>query len=127
MRLAPLMMLCAALSAAAPLPAARIEPAPLLQPSTHLPEGNGPWVVRAHFDSDRSLALLLRRAAPWRVDRKAGVLIIEVDNRFEYQRLLDEGFRVAVDPDLTQAVYAPVAVSPEQITGIPGYACYRTV
>lgn len=127
MRLAPLIVLCAALGAAAPLPAARIEPAPLLQPSTHLPEGNGPWVVRAHFDSDRSLTLLLRRAAPWRVDRKAGVLIIEVDNRFEYRRLLDEGFRVAVDPDLTQAVYAPVAVSPEQITGIPGYACYRTV
>lgn len=114
------------LLAAAPLTAARIEPG-LAQPTTAMPEGPGPWVVRAYFSNDRALNLLLRRAAPWRVDRTAGVLIIEVENRFEYQRLLDEGFRVAIDADATAAFTHPAQRLPGQINGIAGYTCYRTV
>lgn len=115
-----------ALALAAPVEAARIDTSGD-RPSAEMPTGSGPWVVRAYYREDRSLNLLLRRAAPWRVDRKNGVLLIEVENRFEYQRLLDEGFRVAIDPALTQTMYNPVKSLPGQINGIAGYTCYRTV
>lgn len=115
-----------ALTLAAPVEAARIDTSGD-RPSAEMPSGSGPWVVRAYFRDDRSLNLLLRRAAPWRVDRKTGVLLIEVENRFEYQRMLDEGFRVAIDPALTQSMYNPVKSLPGQINGIAGYTCYRTV
>lgn len=124
MRLLPALVL--ALSLLTPAQAARIDTSGD-RPSTEMPSGTGPWVVRAYFRDDRALNLLLRRAAPWRVDRQNGVLLIEVDNRFEYQRLLDEGFRVAIDPALTHAMYNPVKALPGQINGIAGYTCYRTV
>lgn len=115
-----------ALTLMTPVEAARIDTSGD-RPSAEMPTGTGPWVVRAYYREDRSLNLLLRRAAPWRVDRKTGVLLIEVENRFEYQRMLDEGFRVAIDPALTQSMYNPVKSLPGQINGIAGYTCYRTV
>lgn len=104
-----------------------LAPAHSPTPSRRLPEGEGPWVVEAHFTSDAALNRLLNRAAPWKVDRVAGVLTIEVEDRHAYQQLLDDGFSVAVDPELTYETYAIVERSPLQITGIPGFACYRTV
>ncbi len=106
--------------------AAKVGPSPWPQ-TRELPAGEGPWVVRARFTSDQSLTRLLERAAPWRVDRDAGQLIIEVNNRAEYQQLLDEGFRVAIDPELTAEAYGPVPQIPDQIESISGYPCYRTV
>lgn len=96
-------------------------------PSRLLPEGDGPWVVTAYFTSDTSLNRLLNRAAPWKVDRAAGRLTIEVEDRQAYRQLLDDGFSVAVDPELTVETYASVKRNPLQISGIPGFACYRTV
>lgn len=116
----------AALLLALPLSAAKIAPSPV-QPTTTLPAGNGPWVVRAYFSSDRSLNLLLQRTAALRVDRKAGVLLVEVANRFEYQQLLDDGFRAAVDPAMTAEFYGAVKALPGQVNGIAGFTCYRTV
>jgi len=92
-----------------------------------LPSGHGPWMVRAYYTNDQSLTNLLERAAPSRVDRKAGVLIVEVANRAEYQRLLDDGFAVAIDPKLTEEAYAEVERLPGQVSSIPGFLCYRTV
>lgn len=91
------------------------------------PAGSGPWVVRATFKDDRSLALLMRRAAPWRVDRESREVLIEVDNAFEWQRMQREGFEVRLDAELTGALRTPPAKAVGQITGIPGYTCYRTV
>ncbi|MEO8672418.1 MAG: M14 family zinc carboxypeptidase [Tahibacter sp.] len=96
-------------------------------PSRDMPDGNGPWVVEAHYVFNVSLEALLRRAAPWKVDRKARVLTIEVEDRQAYRQLLDDGFSVAIDNELTAEAYAPVARSPEQINGIAGFPCYRTV
>lgn len=96
-------------------------------PSRSMPADHGPWVVRAYFDDVRSLNLLLRRAVPWNASIPDGMLTIEVDNRFEYQRLLDEGFRVAVDPLLTAQLRQPAQRLPGQISAIPGFTCYRTV
>ena len=106
--------------------AAKVGPSPWPQ-TRELPAGEGPWVVRARFTSDQSLTRLLERAAPWRVDRDAGQLIIEVNSRAEYQQLLDEGFAVAVDPELTAEAFGPVLETPDQTESISGYPCYRTV
>ena len=106
--------------------AAKVGPSPWPQ-TRELPAGEGPWVVRARFTSDQSLTRLLERAAPWRVDRDAGQLIIEVNSRAEYQQLLDEGFAVAVDPELTAEAFGPVPETPDQTESISGYPCYRTV
>lgn len=100
-------------------------PSPVL--ASDPPAGAGPWVVRATFNDERSLAALLRRAAPWRVDRKSREVLIEVDNAFEWRRMQREGFDVRVDPALTRAMNQPPPKAANQITGIPGYACYRTV
>lgn len=91
------------------------------------PPGEGPWVVRAAYKDDRSLALLMRRAAPWRVDHRAREVLIEVDNAFEWRRMEREGFALRLDADITRALRNPPAKAVGQVTGIPGYACYRTV
>jgi predicted deacylase len=91
------------------------------------PAGGGPWVVRAQYADPSSLALLQRRAAPWRVDRRAREVLIEVEDGFAWTLLEREGFVVRVDAELTRALNHPPAKSVDQVTGIPGYACYRTV
>ena len=70
MRALTLLCFVVALATSMPSIAARIEPAGD-RPSSELPTGTGPWVVRAYYSSERSLELLLQRAAPWRVDRNA--------------------------------------------------------
>ncbi len=97
------------------------------QATRTLPDGHGPWVVRAWFSDERSLERLLTRAAPWKVDRTRGVLVIEVNDHAEYQQLIDDGFSVAIDRELTLETYAPVQRSANQINGIVGFPCYRTV
>jgi carboxypeptidase T len=94
---------------------------------TELPDGPGPWVVRASYQNDTALNRLLRRATPWSVDRRAQSLILDVPNRYEFQRLRDDGFEARVDHALTRAMFAPAATIPGQSSGIPGYPCYRTV
>ena len=120
----PIVLLALLMAGAAS--AAKVGPSPWTQ-TRELPQGNGPWVVRAQFDSDASLTRLLQRAAPWRVDRDAGQLIIGVNSRAEYQQLLAEGFRVAIDPELTAESFGPVPSIPDQVDSISGYPCYRTV
>jgi len=97
------------------------------QGSTELPADQGPWVVRAWYENDSALKLLQRRAAPWKVDRKARTLLLDVPNRFEYQQLLKDGFRAEIDPALTRAVFSPNERLPGQFSGIAGYPCYRTI
>jgi hypothetical protein len=92
-----------------------------------MPADQGPWVVRAYFDDERQLNLFLRRAAPWSASVPDGVLTIDVANRFEYQRMLDEGFRIAIDTVLTEQMRNPIRSQPGQINGIVGFTCYRTV
>lgn len=96
-------------------------------PSRNMPDGQGPWVVRAYFTDVRSLNQFLRRAVPWNVDGTQRFLTVDVSNRYEYQRLLDEGFRVHVDAELTLQWRHPAKSLPGQVNGIAGFPCYRTV
>ena len=92
----------------------------------------GAWVVRAGYQSVEQLNLLRARAAPWRVYPEAKILIIEVNNLFEYDQLIRDGFKVQIDAERTASFNAPHERSPEQIragqiNSIIGYSCYRTV
>ena len=92
----------------------------------------GTWVVRAGYQSVEQLNLLRARAAPWRVYPEEKVLIIDVNNLFEYDQLIRDGFLVQIDAERTASFNAPRERSPEQlsagqINSIIGFTCYRTV
>jgi hypothetical protein len=43
------------------------------------PEGNGPWVVRAHFQSKSQVDRLAAEKEPWEVRYDQGYLVVDVD------------------------------------------------
>jgi hypothetical protein len=63
---------------------------------------------------------------PWEVHHDLGYLVVDVD-RAGYDRLLEAGFRLEIDAQLTAQLNRPNVPLPGQVTGIPGYLCYRTV
>lgn len=91
--------------------------------SRELPTDSGPWVVRAYYTDKAQVNRLTRRVAPWEVNHAQHFLVVEVPNRYEYSRLLAEGFTAAPDPALTAFVRHPG----DGLETVPGYACYRTV
>jgi PKD repeat protein len=106
-------------------------PTPTLVPTLHQLLGEGPWVVRATYGGPASQreAAVRQTAAwiePWEVDAAAGYLLTDVDPT-GYQRLLDAGFRVEIDPRMTARLNRSNVPLDGQVTGIPGYPCYRTV
>ena len=93
---------------------------------TMLPKG--PWVVRAAYQNEAQLTMLRRRAAPWRVYPQAKILIIGVDNLFEYDQLINAGFLVQIDEQRSASKPAPlVSRSGNQPNTITNFPCYRTV
>ena len=96
----------------------------LAQPAP--PAGDGPWVVRARFQTRSQVDFLASEIEPWEVHHDEGWLVVEVD-RAGWQFLLDLGFEPEVDEARTAKYRAPRTRLPGQIDAIPGYPCYRTV
>ena len=90
------------------------------------PEGKGPWVVRAYYTDRQMVNTLAAWTEPWEVHHDQGYLVVDV-TRAEYDLLLEAGFRLEIDERLTAKLNQPNQRLPGQITGIPGYPCYRTV
>lgn len=90
------------------------------------PQGKGPWVVRAYFTERQMVDELAAWLEPWEVHHDQGYLIVAVDQA-QYDRLLEAGFRLEIEPGLTFELNLPRSMLPEQESGIPGYPCYRTV
>ncbi|MCI0520815.1 MAG: PKD domain-containing protein [Chloroflexi bacterium] len=90
------------------------------------PDGEGPWVVRAYFTDREMVALLASRIEPWEVHYDKGFLVVEVD-RSSYYWLQQIGFTLEVDQARTEELHRVPQPLPGQVTGIPGYPCYRTV
>jgi carboxypeptidase T len=90
------------------------------------PAGDGPWVVRAFFSSRQMVHDLAAWKEPWEVHYDEGYLVVDVTPG-EYERLLQAGFVLTIDAELTTQLNRPLARLPGQATGIPGYPCYRTV
>lgn len=89
-------------------------------------EGEGPWVVHAYYTDRRMAYDLAAWIEPWEVHHDQGYLVVDV-TRAGYERLLKAGFRIEVDERLTALLNRPNVRSPGQVSGIPGYSCYRTV
>jgi carboxypeptidase T len=83
-------------------------------------------VVRAYYTDPWMVAGLSSWTEPWEVNRQGKYVVLGVDTE-GIQRLEQLGFRVEVDPALTQGMNRPAARLRGQTSGIPGFPCYRTV
>jgi len=84
------------------------------------------WVVRVYIDNRQQVNDLATWIEPWEVNYKEGYLVMGVDSN-DYNLLLAQGYRVEIDPDFTALFNQPLENLPGQVSGIPGYPCYRTV
>ncbi|PWB71075.1 MAG: hypothetical protein C3F15_13140, partial [Holophagae bacterium] len=83
-------------------------------------------VVRVAVAQPADVRAIASWVEPWEVDLGAGFLIVDVDV-LGYQRLLDLGFVVSLDAKRTEKYNRVLKALPDQVEGIPGYPCYRTV
>jgi hypothetical protein len=83
-------------------------------------------VVRVSVSEQAELQAIASWVEPWEVDLAAGYLIVDVDV-LGHQRLLDLGFEVSLDAKRTAKYNRVLKALPDQVEGIPGYPCYRTV
>jgi carboxypeptidase T len=83
-------------------------------------------IVRAYFEDRQMVADLAAWKEPWEVDYNKGFVVVDVTPA-EYDLLEAAGFRLEIDRELTLAANEPRQSLPGQVSGIPGYPCYRTV
>ena len=83
-------------------------------------------VVRAYFSNPDMVADLAAWKEPWEVNYDEGFVVVDSDPS---ERMLLElsGFRLEVDEKLTAQMNQPQTMLPGQLSGIPGFPCYRTV
>ncbi len=96
------------------------------QASATWPKDTSSVVVRAYFEDADVMQKFAAYKAPWKVDRKKGYLIVDVDE-LEFNDMIEAGFRVEIDTLRTLELNTPRAIDGAQRAGIPGFACYRTV
>ena len=113
-----------------------------VEASASPPDGEGPWVVRAFFldraavgedptGSLRQAGLqrlygLVARREPWEVHHDEGYVVLDV-TQAEYEQMLDAGFQLVIDRQLTARLEEASVRQPSQVSGIPDFPCYRTV
>jgi uncharacterized repeat protein (TIGR01451 family) len=83
-------------------------------------------VVRVYFDSRQPINELVAWIEPWEINYEEGYLVLGIDS-IGFNRLLAQGYRIEVDEAFTEVFNRPPENFPEQVNGIPGYPCYRTV
>ncbi len=83
-------------------------------------------VVRVYFEDRAQLNELAARLDVWEVNNEEGYFIARVSPQ-ALRKLRALGLRIEAEPRLTERLYLSLQLSPEQTSGIPGYACYRTV
>jgi carboxypeptidase T len=83
-------------------------------------------VVRAYYSDRTMVDDLAAWLEPWEVHHDQGYLVVGVTPK-QANLLRAAGFRLELDLQLTQQINTPSQALPGQISGIPGYACYRTV
>jgi len=95
-------------------------------PFSEIVPPSGPVVARVYYTDQADLDRLAAVLDIWEVNRAAGYALALLGPA-RYAALLAAGYRIEVDQAQTDALLAPRQMSPSQTTGIPGYACYRTV
>jgi carboxypeptidase T len=92
--------------------------------TTALP--TGPALVRIYFNTQAELQQLASGLDIWEVHRAEGWLLAYLTPE-QVLSVRQTGLRLEVDDAATRAISTPRLLSPDQGTGIPGFACYRTV
>jgi carboxypeptidase T len=98
--------------------------APPAQDITPLPDT--PLVVRVYYDDPAEIALLVDYDL-FEFNNTDEQYVLVAVNRAEFLTLKAIGLRVVIDPDETAAFNWRPEPAPDQVEGIPGYPCYRTV
>lgn len=83
-------------------------------------------IVRVYYVNQDTLNRIAARMEPWEVNKVMGYAIVEMDAS-QYTWLSNMGLKVEVDQELTQQYHNQQGISSYQISGIPGYSCYKTV
>ena len=83
-------------------------------------------VARIDYYDDEALRALIDRVDIWEVDQGLQRVVALVTPA-EREWLLRANYPFSVDADLTAALPDPCAFQLQADSGIPGYACYRTV
>lgn len=84
------------------------------------------FVVRVYYKNQEILNQIAAQIEPWQVDKNQGYLIIGVD-KTNYEWLEQMGLTIEIEQQLTDKVNSLSAISLDQISSIPGFACYKTV
>ncbi|MCA9951643.1 MAG: proprotein convertase P-domain-containing protein [Anaerolineales bacterium] len=95
-------------------------------PSSAAEETEEIFVVRIYYDDPAEITLLATFDVFEYNNPKEGYVLAAV-NAAEMETLQTIGFTVIVDVDETAVFNQPVPIAPTQGSGIPGFACYRTV
>lgn len=96
------------------------------QPLPPTPEAQGLQLVRLYYSDRRELNELARRYEPWEVHPDLGYAVAAIDLAGQAE-LAALGLRVVHDPQLDARLLQSPAADPDQASGIPGFACYRTL
>lgn len=83
-------------------------------------------VVRVYYDKIEEISRLANYDL-WEFNNKQERYVLVAVDRQDLRELQQMGFRLAVDRALTAEFNRPLKALPGQISGIPGYPCYRTV
>jgi hypothetical protein len=83
-------------------------------------------VARVDYSSRTELEWLASQLDIWENHPSEGWLLALLTPQ-DFTHLAAAGYRVTVDAERTAQLYAPRPALPDQVSGIPGYACYRTV
>jgi len=87
---------------------------------------DGPVVARVYFASLADLNQLATRLDVWEVHHAAGYLVALL-RPGETTALRQAGYRVEIEAEKTADLGRPHEPIPGQVSGIPGFPCYRTV
>lgn len=85
-----------------------------------------PVMAQVYFTSTDQLAQLVSRLDVWESHPDQGYVAAYLYPQ-DLKWLAEAGYRVEVDEAWTSKVNAPRVIPDNQLTGIPGYTCYRTV
>ena len=96
------------------------------QPPVNTPTPVPILVATIHFTDTHRLGELTGQFDIWEIDHSARRLVASL-TPVEVDRLRRAGYSVTVDSLKTDLLQRPLQALPGQVSGIPGYPCYRTV
>jgi len=109
------------------LVAAAVESAVAQSAATVSPPRGTNLIVRLYYGDRTRLDELVSRYDVFESANHAAGFVEARLSPGEFTALQQSGYRVEIDPTLTESANEPLQPLPDQFAGIPGFPCYRTV